>query len=538
MKKYIVFAFCILLTVPVFASKDINININNVINRELEEIIRMKDDSTKVERYLSLIESYDVNLSTDQKLDYAYSALNISRKIGWKKGIGIAHYYSAWIYFFDNNRKLAIDNFLKAAEFSDDLSIQVNSYGTVANIYSWDKDHDKAIHYAKIGGELVHHVYTDDKTKAEALIYLGDVYRACGNKKEERNHYLYAFDITHKNHRDDPSYHIIRMIIYVNLSNKNIINDPFSVLHYSMSIRNIHEKSSTLEKYKTLAFLIKISTGYISSVNSEQLKQLQLDAEAKQKKIYILGIIILSLLLVAVIWQNFSRKKANNELAKANEMKSRFFGILNHDLRRPVAGLINYLQMKTEAPEMIDPAEAANFEHKTMDTAKNLLENMEDLLFWCKDQMQSFTPEFRVVEVSKLFDDTQAFFRYDENTHISFANPSNLKIKSDENYVKTIMRNLTSNAISATTGMETPEIIWRSYEKQDKIVLSIFNNGKKMSPDKIEIFQNKESKKEKNTAEGLGLKIIKDLAKSIDCEVKLNQNIAEGTEFLLLFKKN
>jgi len=497
----------------------------------------MEDDSTKVKEYLSLTEVYELNLTFDQKLYCANSALRIAKRTGWRAGIGLSHYYLAWFYFFHNNRSLAIDNFLQAAEFTDQPSIRVNSYGIVANIYSWEKDYEKALYYASKGGDLITDTRMDDKTKAEALVYKGDVYRAIGNAKEERNHYLYALDITHKQHIDDPSYDIIRMIIYINLSNEKLLENPFSVLEYSMRIHNIYEKSSMLEKYKTLAFLIKVNTGYISSINSGKIKQLKIEAEAKQRKMYISGIIILSLLLIVLIWQNYSRKKAIDELAKANEMKSRFFGILNHDLRHPVAGLISYLQLKTAAPDIINAEEARNFEKKTIGTAKNLLDNMEDLLFWCKDQMQSFAPEFRIVAVTKLFEDTETFFKYEETTQISFDNPHNLKIKTDENYVKTIMRNLTSNAIKATAETETPQIIWKCYEEQDNVVLSIFNNGKRISRDKINLLQKKSTSKEENIKEGLGLLIIRDLAETISCNIKLYSDGKDGTEFLLFFKK-
>lgn len=532
MKRYLILTICLLL--PFLASSVENINIHNQLTR----VVKMKDDSIKVKEYLSLIERYELDLSVDEILKLTDNAQKTAQKIGWRDGLGLCHYYKAWFYYFSNRRDLAIDNFLSAAEFSDELSIQVNSYGIIANIYAWDKDYDRALHYAKKGGDLTNDIHMDDKTKAEALVYLGDIYRACGNEKEERNHYLFAFDISHRDHTYDLSYDIIRMKIYINLSNEDLLKHPFTILDYSMRIRRVYENSSMLEKFKTFAFLIQVNTGYISSVNKGRIKQMQLDTEAGQRKVYISGLIVLSLLIMILIWQNHSRKRAIEELAKANEMKSRFFGILNHDLRRPVAGLISYLQLKTEAPDIINEKEAAKFEEKTISTAKDLLDNMEDLLFWCKDQMQSFKPEFKVVAVSKLFEDTKAFFKYDETVNISFENPHNLKIKTDENYAKTIMRNLTSNSIKVTAEVESPQIIWKCYEEGQYVVLSVFNNGEKISQDKINLLLNKNTSKEENIKEGLGLLIIKDLAETISCDMKLNTDKIRGTEFLLLFKKS
>lgn len=95
--------------------------------------------------------------------------------------------------------------------------------------------------------------------------------------------------------------------------------------------------------------------------------------------------------------QIYKRSKTNKKLVEANEIRARFFSILNHDLRRPVGGLINYLQIKTEDPEILEAEEAVKFEHKTMETTKNLLATMEDLLFWSKSQMENFAPDIYLI---------------------------------------------------------------------------------------------------------------------------------------------
>lgn len=525
MKSFLIsLALLITLSISAVESKEAQIEI------VYDEIEAMEDDSLKVMKYFVIWDL--LNEKSDEKEEAANKALQISQEIGWGNGIGLSYHYLGWYYFFKSNRIAAMTNFLKAAEFTADPTIKVDSYGLVANLYSWEKKHDLAEEYALKGWKVVDNNWVDRKAKVTALLYLTEVYRYSGDKKKERHCILHALHILNTDpQKYDPSKTMLWMMVWIYLQG-NPIEDPFSILNYSMNVKSAYDNASTLEKYKNIVWLNKVGTSYTMSAYNEGV----LKAESDQKKYIYGGVVILLLVVVILIWQNQSRKKAIVELAKANEMKSRFFGILNHDLRRPVASIISYLQLKNMDSDAISTEEALVFEQKTINRTKKLLENMEDLLFWCKDQMHSFTPDFRFVLVSTLFDDTKAFFSYDEKVFIEFEKISNLKIKTDENYVKTIMRNLTSNSLTATSAIKSPVIRWRAYTSGNKIVLSIFNNGAKVPQDKINILERKGSEGERNIKEGLGLNIVRDLAKSINCEIHVVSN-DQGTEFKLFFDK-
>lgn len=519
MKKYIIFFFLISQLFPLGARED-------QLDQLVVKIDKMVDDSAKVMAYIDASELSDDVL---KKIKWIHRGFRVAGKIDWKEGQGITCYYMAWIYLYCNNNEAATEYFKKAEEYSDNISIKVNSLGVISNLYSWNKDHDQAIEYAKMALGKVDTTSVNKDAYIEALMFMGDAYRYSLDTDNERDTYLKAFSLTRATSLS--AYQFNRFFIYLYL-NQTAIEDPAQSLNFAFYAMNLWDKSSRLEKYQYGLSYLKVIAAYTTSMENQKIKQLQLDAEVKQRKIYIVGIVILLLLSILLIWQSYSRNKVIKELAKANEVKSRFFGILNHDLRRPVAGLISYLQLKTIAPEVITPEEVVNFDKKTMETAKNLLENMEDLLFWCKDQMQSFEPDFSMVAVSKLFDDTRSFFEYDDNIDIGFYNEDNIQLKTDENYVKTIMRNLTSNAISATSKLENPEIVWSSRKKGDKVILSIYNNGGKISQDKIDIILNNHT--DINIKEGLGLKIICDLANSINCQIGIDTDEC-STTFSLIF---
>ncbi|MBL0012994.1 MAG: hypothetical protein IPP30_04320 [Flavobacterium sp.] len=51
---------------------------------------------------------------------------------------------------------------------------------------------------------------------------------------------------------------------------------------------------------------------------------------------------------------------------------------------------------------------------------------------------------------------------------ITFENSSDIQIYTDENYLKTIIRNLTGNAIKALDKVENPTIIWKVWQEATK----------------------------------------------------------------------
>jgi signal transduction histidine kinase len=185
-------------------------------------------------------------------------------------------------------------------------------------------------------------------------------------------------------------------------------------------------------------------------------------------------------------------------------------------------------------------------QEKTMTGAENLLNSMEDILQWSKSQMENFKPQPQKLSINSLFDDVRTHFSSEEKVKIVFENPNNIQINTDENYLKTIIRNLTGNAIKAldnfapyndtdsraALGM-TPTIIWNVFQKDNQTFLSISDNGKGASDEQFKALY--DDKEVVGIKTGLGLHLIRDLAKAIDCEIEVDSKINEGTTITLKF---
>ena len=277
-----------------------------------------------------------------------------------------------------------------------------------------------------------------------------------------------------------------------------------------------------------------------------KINKLSLEANQKQKWFYILGIGFLTILGGLLFYQNHKRKQINSKLEtlnqnldQANKTKTRFFSILNHDLRSPVANLIHFLHLQQDNPELLDEETKTRMQSKTITGAENLLSSMEDILLWSKGQMENFKPQPKNVSVNQLFEDTKKVFSGYLKIKFEYQNPDNLEIFTDENYLKTIIRNLTSNAInvivypSAVDG-QNPAIIWKAYSENGKTFLSITDNGSGSSQEKFKALY--DDTEVVGIKSGLGLHLIRDLAKAIDCEISVESEIGFGTTFILKMK--
>ncbi len=303
-------------------------------------------------------------------------------------------------------------------------------------------------------------------------------------------------------------------------------------LAYKDSVFNFKNKQSlqNLEDQRT-----------IDIKNKEiQINKLSIESKEKQKWYFILGILLLAIIGSLLFYQSRNRKKTNEklqllntELDQANKVKTRFFSILNHDLRSPVSNLIHFLHLQKESPELLDEESKKRLENKTILGAENLLTSMEDILLWSKGQMENFAPKMKKVAVNSLFEDTSKHFSSEEKVAITFENIENIEITTDENYLKTIIRNLTGNAIKALDKKEHPTIQWKAWQENNQTFLSITDNGIGATQDQFKALY--DDNEVVGIQTGLGLHLIRDLAKAIDCKIEVKSNLKEGTTFTLIF---
>lgn len=212
-------------------------------------------------------------------------------------------------------------------------------------------------------------------------------------------------------------------------------------------------------------------------------------------------------------FQENALKALNNELTASNEQKSKLLSIIGHDLRNPISGSLQLIELACEesASSTIDEMHSyLTMISKELSNANNLL---EDLLNWAKSQFEvvSFNPVV-IPDVSKLIEkcmQTILPMATKKGIHMSFEVPQDLAITADVAMLETIIRNLLSNAVKFT---DKGEVKLKAEEQTAAVKFSVCDSGIGMSKEKIkDLFTKKIADStfgtsgEKGTGLGLGL---------------------------------
>lgn len=333
------------------------------------------------------------------------------------------------------------------------------------------------------------------------------------------------------------------MFNYLGMSELSIVKKDFD--GYAKNMKEYYTVRDSIYSQKRKNEIAKLESQKVVEQKNKEiaLNKLVIETKEKEKWYYLSGLgallIIGALLffLYRLSKKNSDRlEKLNQELDLANKTKMQFFGILNHDLRSPVAGLIHFLHLQKEAPELMDEETKNRLEVKTMNASENLLQQMEDLLLWSKGQMDHFSPEIKKITVKDIFEDIKNGFSWTENIKFEFYFPENMAIFTDPEYLKTITRNLTNNSVKVLEEKEDEKIIsWKAWEDEKNTYLKIIDNGSGASKEKFKaLFDDSVAV---GTKRGLGLHLIRDLCKAINTEVDVVTSEGIGSEITLKTKK-
>ena len=469
------------------------------------------------------------------------------------------------------------------------------SFSNFGEIYEKQKNHKKAKHYFSKALPIWQTI-NDSVQEATTLMNLGELENNIALRIDYYNKSKKIWDKVDSEHivaisnqmglaeeyvkltKNDSLYKISK----INLSKNELIDNAFALLQNAVNhckktnaeqnLIYAYEKLYELEEargnYKKALEYSKLNhtlyTSFFSQENKNKLAKVESQKiidlknqeiklkmlEKRNQKIYFsVGIILLSIIGFLLFYQSKNRKKANEilkdinaeldikneQLDTANKNKAKLLSILNHDLRAPVANLIDFLHIQKDNPELLDEQTKKKYEASTIKNAENLLSSMEDLLLWSKSQMAHFKPKIQPVTIQNIFDDVKKHFDYNQKIQFTLVDKNKVCLNSDIDYLKIIVRNITSNAIKALENTANAQILYTAWQDQNHHFLSIQDNGFGISKDSLNQLL---STNNIGTKSGLGLHLVLDLAKAINCKLSVDSKENLGTIFTLQFEKN
>ena len=153
--------------------------------------------------------------------------------------------------------------------------------------------------------------------------------------------------------------------------------------------------------------------------------------------------------------------------------------------------------------------------------------------------MQSFRPVLKPVNLSELFSQLESRLRGPVNGRLQVKHPESLVVLSDENYLGSILQNILSNALKAVGKVADGRVLLQAWQENGEAVVEISDNGPGISSEATNALSDNAAGV--NGVHGLGLQIIRDLAKAIPCQLHVSSQPTEGTRFLVklpLYKKD
>ena len=227
-------------------------------------------------------------------------------------------------------------------------------------------------------------------------------------------------------------------------------------------------------------------------------------------------------------------------IEEALDRERQFTSDASHELRTPLANLRGNLEVlirKVRSPE--------EYELKINNALKEidrLSKMVEQLLFLARFDKQKTTAE--KADLIILLDEALQRNKHQisaRNLKIEFTNQLEKSAEVPKYYTSIIIENLLSNAIKYSFKDETIKISVE--EKTSAIQLKITNYGEAIAlEDHAKIFKpfyrTQNTKNLKINGTGLGLSIVKKAAEAIYAKIQLKSNLAHGTSFIVLFKKD
>ncbi len=228
---------------------------------------------------------------------------------------------------------------------------------------------------------------------------------------------------------------------------------------------------------------------------------------------------------------------ANEELLKANQDKDKFLKILAHDLKNPMFAISGFSDLLIKNFRKYDASTLEKQLGIINTTTKKTYDLLEELLLWTRSQSGKIPFEPRTVQLKKVCDDVLSLLNESAATKQIEIIPeidAGLELHADVVMLRTILRNLISNAIKFTH--ENGQIILRAEQQDTDMIITVSDNGIGMSQEVVsrlwqiaELYTSPGTKGEKGT--GLGLMLCKEFVEKHNGRIWVESEVGKGSDF-------
>jgi len=498
-----------------------------------------------------------------QSLHYYQKTLEIHSSSNNKTGLARVYINLSIIYNKTNKQDEAEDLLNKAIEIgkeTNDNRLLAVAYGNVGLMHDNAGDYKKALEYYTMSLELKtemgdrHSIMISEINIANTCLKLNQLAQALdhintaikiGNELGAKRELIDAFDIQSQIYEKKSDY----SNAYIALTKKIALNDSIFGTEQLKHLADVDRKNEINQLESENQILRQQSI----------IDQLKLENNRFIRYYLLIGLSFAIVLIGLLIYQSGERRKSarrldevnkqllktnkqlkrsESDLAESNRAKDKFFSIISHDLRNPLASMVSFVRiMKRDYATLEQHERDALIEEfeKIVNRTGNLLEN---LLMWSRSQTGrlNITPErfnaHSILAENAEFHET--LLRTKKiRIGISAENEA-AEVFADKNMINTVVRNLLSNSIKFTPAGGKIELGFNLSGKN--CVFFVKDSGIGIEPDKIpnlfslgEVYVRTGTANEKGS--GLGLVLCKEFVEKNHGEIWLESKPGEGTTF-------
>lgn len=227
----------------------------------------------------------------------------------------------------------------------------------------------------------------------------------------------------------------------------------------------------------------------------------------------------------------------NITLENLNATKDKLFSIIAHDLRSPFNHILSFSELLLDEADSIETKDLEHYSNVINSSAKNTLVLLDNLLNWAKSQTGQLKvkPENQllsnilqeIIELSKSSAENK-------NISLNYFDAQEIIVFADANMLKTILRNLISNAIKFTNPNGKIDIY--ALQKDNYIEISVSDNGVGMNEEtQNKLFNMDTNETTPGTAEekgsGLGLVLCKEFVEKHGGKIWVESELGKGSVF-------
>jgi signal transduction histidine kinase/Tfp pilus assembly protein PilF len=473
----------------------------------------------------------------DKAIEYYKKAYGIAKEINSKGGIGVTLSNIGAAYADLKNPTEGI-KYLKMAipilEETNDDDVLANTYLSLGTCYVDSGLSDTALTFLNKSLELLE-THQNRESLAIAYLSFSTVYLEKGDNKKSLRYARKALDMAR-----EINFALMMQRCYKRLA---IIYDKMGTYKNSIGYWMKYDSiKDSIVSEKTQKQMLDYETKYKSEKQKKEIAILQKDNEIKeldlkkkrwQQNTTFAGLVVVILFVIALYYRyRINRKttkllsekneqisKQNKSLAELNKTqeeliatKDKFFSIIAHDLKSPFNLIQGISDLFYEDFENLTEEEKKKFIQSISRSAKETFKLLENLLEWSYSQTGNLNVNPEDFDVVKTIKGAIAVLQPQasrKNISILSDETGNIRVFADMNMVRTILRNLVSNAIKFS--YPGGEIKIQIAGVGDFIKISIQDNGvgiDKKNLDKLFRIDNKIQTKGTANEKGTGLGLV------------------------------